>query len=215
MRNRIVSFEYVSPSDLDGHPQNWRTHPNTQRSALQEVLDRVGVADALLVYRSQATGRLTIVDGHLRRELLAGEGKLPVLVLDLTDEEAKAVLTSHDPIGAMAQRDQALYETILNELGQSDAYADMVKMLDVDRHATGADGEDGDDPFKLNGPATHEIVPIYDEGYDAVIITSATEGQWAQLQTILNLPQRRDRKGRVGITHVITAEEFFKLWKSK
>lgn len=212
MRNRITSFELVAPSELDGHAMNWREHPNTQRAALREVLERVGIADVLLTYRSEKTGRLTIIDGHLRKEVLAGEEKVPVVILDVNDEEAAALLTTHDPIAAMAMRNDKLYQELLGQLASQETYSDLVRMLDIDRAENPAG--DGDDPFADVSNPTHPIAPVYDEGYDAVIIACATEVEWAQVQTLLRLPPVRDRKGRVGTTHVISAEEFTKLWQT-
>ena len=56
-----------------------------------------------------------LVDGHLRADL-DPEVELPVLVVDLTEEEAGEVLASFNPLSAMAQADvdalKALVDTI-------------------------------------------------------------------------------------------------------
>ena len=218
-RNRIVGLEWVKPSDLTEHPRNWRKHPNTQRAALREALDRIGLADALLAYRS-AAGKLVMIDGHLRREEMGGIEALPVLVLDLNDKEADALLASHDPIAAMAQRADALFEDLLGDVEKAEGFAGLARMLDADGPGIGGPDAEVAELFGRNeqGPATFQIVPVYDEGYDAVIIASANEQEWAQLQTILDLPGLRDRKGRVGTCHVLTARDFLAKvakWQSK
>ena len=67
------------------------------------MIDRVGLVDAVIA-REAPDGSLVLVDGHLRADL-DPEVELPVLVVDLTEEEAGEVLASFDPLSAMAQAD--------------------------------------------------------------------------------------------------------------
>ena len=68
-RNRIKGLEYVDSADLTPHPGNWRDHGKAQADALKGVLAEVGIADALLAYRSERQGGvLVVIDGHLRRD---------------------------------------------------------------------------------------------------------------------------------------------------
>lgn len=215
MKNRILSFKWVAPSTLEDHPQNWRVHNENQKAAMQAVLDSIGVADAILVYKSQASGKMTIVDGHMRRSMLDSQDKVPVLVLDLNDEEAKAMLATHDPLAFMAGRDDEEYNKLLAEIGAQDPFKDLARMFNTD----GVPGQDGDpeaDAAYLGDEVKgkYDIVPQYDEGYDAVIITSVTEQEWAQLMTVLPLPKKIERHGKIGGSHVITAKEFMKLWQA-
>ena len=78
IRDRIVGLERLDASLLDPHPENWRLHGDDQRSALGNVLGKVGWADAIVARKRG--DRYQIIDGHLRQE--AG-GKIPVLVVDL------------------------------------------------------------------------------------------------------------------------------------
>jgi len=55
---------YVPASQLSAHPSNWRLHPDSQRSALSEVIAKVGFTTPPLF--NLTTGRL--LDGHLRKE---------------------------------------------------------------------------------------------------------------------------------------------------
>jgi ParB-like chromosome segregation protein Spo0J len=80
-------------------------------------MNEVGFVDALLA-RELPDGRLMLIDGHLRAETLP-EALLPVLLVDLTEEEADKVLLTLDPISAMAQSDagriRALLETVRSD----------------------------------------------------------------------------------------------------
>lgn len=114
-RDRIIGLERISSADLDNHPGNWRDHTEGQAAALRGVLADVGIADALLAYRSARNGnRLTVIDGHLRKE--AAPQTWPVLVLDVDDAEADYILATHDPLAAMAQTDAASLDALLDSI---------------------------------------------------------------------------------------------------
>ena len=117
IRDRIKELRRVNGRDLIPNPRNWRRHPQAQRDALGGVLAEVGFADALLA-RETPDG-LMLLDGHLRLETLP-DADLPVLVLDVTEEEADKLLVTFDPLGAMAAPDT----DVLGDLLQGIAFAD-------------------------------------------------------------------------------------------
>jgi ParB-like chromosome segregation protein Spo0J len=100
IRDRIRELRRVKASELRPNPRNWRTHPAAQQEALRGVLAEVGYADALLA-RELEDGTLELVDGHLRAETTP-EALVPVLVLDVTQEEADKILLTLDPLAALA-----------------------------------------------------------------------------------------------------------------
>ncbi|NLY02369.1 MAG: ParB N-terminal domain-containing protein [Rhodopirellula sp.] len=104
IRDRIRELRRVRAGDLRPNPHNWRTHPAPQRDALRGLLEEVGYAGAL-VARELPDGRLQLIDGHLRAETTP-EMEVPVLVVDLDDEETAKVLALFDPLGAMAGSDR-------------------------------------------------------------------------------------------------------------
>lgn len=110
-RSRIVDHGEVDPTSLLAHPLNWRTHPEHQRRALVDVLDQVGWVQDVIVNRR--TGR--IVDGHLRVSVARerGEATLPVVYVDLAEDEEALVLATLDPLSALATRDDAILEQLL------------------------------------------------------------------------------------------------------
>src|SRR4029077_13021026 len=99
IRDRIKELRRVRAGNLRPHPKNWRTHPEAQQNALRGILAEVGYVDALMV-RALPDGSLQIVDGHLRAETTP-DALVPVLVVDLDDQEAEKVLATFDPLGAM------------------------------------------------------------------------------------------------------------------
>jgi ParB-like chromosome segregation protein Spo0J len=104
IHDRIKELRRVPASALRANPRNWRTHPAAQREALRGVLAEIGFATAL-VARELEDGTLELIDGHLRAET-APDALLPVLVLDVTEEEAAKLLLTLDPVAALAGTDQ-------------------------------------------------------------------------------------------------------------
>jgi len=101
-RDRIKELRRVKARDLIPHAHNWRRHPPAQKRALEAVLREVGWADAVLAYETKKGLRL--IDGHLRADV-APDAEIPVLILDVDDEEAAKILATHDPLAAMAEAD--------------------------------------------------------------------------------------------------------------
>ena len=113
IRDRIVELRRVRAKDLTPHARNWRTHPKRQQDALRGILAEVGYADALLARETQ--DGLQLIDGHLRAETTPDQ-EVPVLVLDVTEEEANKLLASLDPLSAMAGKDDDLLRELLADL---------------------------------------------------------------------------------------------------
>src|SRR6516162_9784807 len=90
IKDRIKELRRVRAGDLKPHPKNWRVHPESQRNALRGLLAEIGYADTLLS-RELPDGGLQLIDGHLRAETTP-DVLVPVLVTDLTEEEAEKVL---------------------------------------------------------------------------------------------------------------------------
>lgn len=114
IRDRIVELRRVKASELLPNPRNWRTHPQAQQDALKGVLAEVGYADALLA-REVEGGALMLIDGHLRAETTPDQD-VPVLVLDVTAEEADKLLATLDPLAAMAEASAEKLEALLGDV---------------------------------------------------------------------------------------------------
>lgn len=152
IRDRVVGLERVRAGDLAPHPKNWRTHPERQSAALQGVLADVGIADACIA-RRLADGRLQLIDGHLRSSLDPDQ-VLPVLVLDVDEQEAELLLATLDPIAALAGADRRQLGELLSATVQvnPDVQALLERLaadhrLEIDQHEAAADRV-GDPPKK-------------------------------------------------------------------
>ena len=116
--NRIVSHGEEPPEALIANDSNWRTHTPLQRGALASVLNEVGLVQSVVV--NTTTGRL--VDGHLRVELAKAQGQptIPVVYVELSEEEERVVLATLDPIGAMATADRERLAELLQGIDNPD-----------------------------------------------------------------------------------------------
>jgi len=118
IRDRIKGLRRVRAADLKPHPRNWRTHPAEQQNALRGILAEVGFVDALIA-RELPDGTFELIDGHLRAET-AADAKVPVLIVDVTAEEAEKILTTLDPLAAMAGRNSQALTELLGSVSTDD-----------------------------------------------------------------------------------------------
>ncbi|MGQ9576474.1 MAG: hypothetical protein ACUVUC_14270 [Thermoguttaceae bacterium] len=114
IRDRIKQLRRVRADQLRPNPKNWRRHPQAQHDALRGVLAEIGYADAL-VARQLPDGSLELIDGHLRAEVTPDQ-EVPVLVVDLDEQEAAKLLAVHDPLAQMAEADQDALADLLTEV---------------------------------------------------------------------------------------------------
>src|SRR6266567_1796826 len=111
IRNRIKGHRRVKAGELVPHEWNFRNHPEMQKSALEAVYREVGFARSLLAYE-MPDGRLKLIDGHLRRDLDPNM-EVDVEILDVNDDEARALLLSIDPLATLAQTQEQLRNRLL------------------------------------------------------------------------------------------------------
>ena len=187
-RNRIKALEYVPAGDLVAHPGNWRDHPAAQAEALKGVLKEVGIAGALLAYRSERQGgALVVIDGHLRKD--AAPQKWPVLVLDVDDAEADYILSTHDPLAAMAPADAGALDALLSSV-QSGEAAVQSMLAELAEGAGLYQPVDGIDPSLIPDEGR------YEERYGVIIICADGREQ----QTVYEALTAEGYKCRVVVT---------------
>lgn len=159
--NKIIGFDRdVDPADLLANPLNARRHPGSQRDALTSMLGQVGWTDAVKV--NKLTGR--VVDGHARIEEAITRGyTVPVLWLDLTEDEERMALATMDPIGSMAVYDADVMPMLLDGLEFSEPIVDLLAGIQDDAYSIPLDppdpepgprlGDAPEDPDDLIPPA--------------------------------------------------------------
>ncbi len=126
IRDRVKELRRVRAGDLLSNPRNWRRHPKAQAAALRGLLQEIGYADALIA-RELPDGRLMLIDGHLRAETTPNV-LVPVLVLDVTEEEAAKILLTLDPLAAMAESDSERIKALLQSVStDNDAVQQLLR----------------------------------------------------------------------------------------
>jgi DNA modification methylase len=127
MRDRVKELRRVPASELRANPKNWRRHPPSQEAALRGVLEDIGFADAVIA--RETNDGLELIDGHLRQEVM-GDQVVPVLIVDVTEEEADKMLLTHDPLAIMAHADtDQLLHLLRDTQFESKAVFDMLEAL--------------------------------------------------------------------------------------
>jgi hypothetical protein len=103
-RIRIVGYREIEARFIFPSQWNWRLHLDPQRDALTTALERYGILDACVVRRI-TNSKFELLDGHLRTDLIGTRQPVPCLITDLTEDEARAAITTFDPLSAMAGQD--------------------------------------------------------------------------------------------------------------
>lgn len=208
IRDRIKELRRVPANSLVVNEANWRNHPEDQRRAFRSLLDEIGFAGALMV-RELPDGRLQLLDGQMRTEEVS-DAVVPVLVTDLSDDEADKLLATYDSLGAMAQTDTAKLTALLAQCAPEDEeFAAHLERL------AGANSWSGTEETGADG--RYPIVPRFAESYGYVIIFTTTEIDYLNLQEMLELGKARCRfnPSRVGLGRVVKFEDFRKIFERK
>ncbi|WP_146255441.1 ParB N-terminal domain-containing protein [Azospirillum sp. TSA6c] len=115
---RIVAYRLMPVAEILDNPRAWRTHPEKQRNALRAALDHVGLVKPLIY--NERTNRL--VDGRARLDLARRDGQemLPVIIVDLSEDEEALVLATLDPLTELAEVDTEALQRLLAEVSVTD-----------------------------------------------------------------------------------------------
>ncbi len=171
-RLRIEDLVLMDPAEVGANPLNWRTHSPDQEDALKAAWQNVGIVGAAVYNRR--TGHL--IDGHLRREMAAKAGvKLPVVVVDLDEDEERLALATFDPIGAMAGTNATALDALLSSLAGTAGLDDVLSDIAADAGLYAgafADDEGADLPTEPAEPADDARHAL------AIVLTNAEKRRW-------------------------------------
>jgi hypothetical protein len=157
IRDRVKELRRVKAGELVPNPRNWRTHPPEQHDALRGVLAEVGYAGALLV-RELEGGQLQLIDGHLRAETTP-DAVVPVLVLDVDEQEAIKILVTHDPLAGLAGADVERLNDALSECDiHNPALMAMLAELDDDARRVNESADEPADRPAVEIPESWQVV---------------------------------------------------------
>jgi hypothetical protein len=107
-------IEHLSPEKLTAHPLNWGKHSTRQKDALAASLGKHGWLAAPIW--NKRTGHL--LDGHARVEHARNVGteKIPVRVVDVSEEQERQILASFDRISELRERDDTALCALLRQV---------------------------------------------------------------------------------------------------
>lgn len=127
-QNRIKEYKLVDPKEIRMNPNNFRVHPDHQRQVMKGILGDVGWVEAVLI--NSITGNM--IDGHLRVEeaIKNKEETVPVLYVELSEEEENTVLATLNPVGQLATENAKKLERVLGMVKTRDEnVAALVKLV--------------------------------------------------------------------------------------
>jgi hypothetical protein len=131
--NRIVGEAEVAAEQLLANPKNWRIHPKAQQEAIGELLSEVGWVQRVIV--NERTG--FVVDGHARVAMAISAGEqVPILYVDLSEEEEALIIASLDPLSTMAVADEDLLAALVTGISPDGALGLLVDSTLTDAEKT-------------------------------------------------------------------------------
>lgn len=146
LRDRVKALRRVKASEIQGAPWNWRVHTPEQTEAVAASIEELGYYSPVLV-RELPGGGVQAFDGHLRRDLLDArigpDTLIPIIVTDLDESEAKKANALHDPLSAMAERDEAKLAALMKEIELESAA--LQQLLEQEQAAAAAGGKPAPD----------------------------------------------------------------------
>ena len=202
-RDRIKELRRVRAGDLQPNSKNYRLHGDYQKAVLSEAMERVvGVVDAVIA-RETASGSLELVDGHLRADL-DPEAILPVLVVDLAEDEVDLVIATLDPIAGLAAHDGKILNELLDHI--SGDSAEMRRFLtELRPQDVAAEEEEPEN----NKDLEHDVPGMElgpNEHYDYLVVLARTTREWNVLCDALGVKQL-ERRGKTGIGRGVPAAD--------
>jgi hypothetical protein len=214
-RDRIKDFRRVPAAQLQPNPKNWRLHDEAQITAMRAILKEVGWAGALVV-RETPDGYQTI-DGHLRADI-DPTAEVPVLVLDVSEEEADKILATHDPIGKMADTDGEQLGSLLDSLDfESDEIGGLLDMMLDETLASDLLAEKGTKKDAGGHASEMEIQPF--EHYDYVMVVFRNSQDFVKACDVFGLERRKEPKytgaKRVGLCRVVSGKRILKMFEGE
>lgn len=143
-QNRIVDYGEMTAEELEANPNNPRIHDRPQKDAMEAMLGDVGWVQPIVVNRLSGL----IVDGHMRVQVSAQRGPVPVAFVELTPEEEARVLALMDPIGAMATHDPDALNSLIDGMTLADGLESVLSDL-LPAGSTDTDDEPPPDKIPL------------------------------------------------------------------
>ena len=203
-RENDITFVWMTPAEIQRNPRNWRKHPQRQRRALHEGMRRLGWLKPL-IYNGR-TERL--IDGHLRLEEAVENGyqRIPVAVVDVSEEDEAAALASLDTITTMATPDDDALLNLIEDIDED--FASILDLVARDQEAMEELLETESESRSVDEPDVKTAL-VPGEEYNYVMVLFRTQLDWLSAQEHFQLEEVEDPfSGKVGLARVIDGSEY-------
>jgi hypothetical protein len=171
---------------------------------MSAMLSSIGFVGALVARETPAG--LELLDGHLRADI-AAESKVPVLIVDLSDAEADAMLATYDPLSNLALVDHDKFTDLMKGV-TLDENAELRRMVTDLMEKLEKEPPD-DDRIEVPGMALQPH-----EHYDYLVVLASTTHEWNTLCDRLDLPVVK-RRNRMGLGRAIRADKLVEMLGKK
>lgn len=134
-QNRIIGHDYINPKDITLNPNNPRQHSQEQSELMREIFTKIGWIQDVII--NSTTGHL--IDGELRVKdaIDHGEEGVPVVYVELSEEEELEVLLVYDEVARLATSNKERMKSIVlasaeQSARMKDLISDIVKRNKID-----------------------------------------------------------------------------------
>lgn len=206
MHDSKMRLEWVDPHTLLANPLNPRKHPGRQREMLSRSLDSLGWLTPLVV--NERTGNL--LDGHMRRDqaVVEGVGAVPVIMLDIPEDQEPHALGIIDSIGSLATIDDDKSAELAKMVANWDT--ELASLMDGELDL-GLDEDAVQAEASKYGERGHELALVPGESYNYVTLLFRTELDWVRAQTHFGLVKKECVfSNKVGISRVVDGAEYLR-----
>lgn len=201
---RLVGSGMMKVNEIKKNPNNWRMHPKYQSVAMEGVLEEIGWTERLMV--NKTTGNL--VNGHMRLEVAIqnGEEEVPVDFVELTEEEEKLALATHDPLAMMAVTDRKKHQSLLDNI--DDESGKLAKLLEMYKEKESSFGSE------VNLIEDMELIAF--EGYDYIVLVFRNQLDWVSALDLLKIkkvriPVNAQGQEKIGLGRVVEGTKILEL----
>ena len=183
-----MRLEYLDPQTLKPNPLNPRSHPAMQRRALSDIFDGLGMIQPVIL--NERTGRL--IDGHMRVEeyLERNQEEIPVIVVDMSEEEERHALFWLDRIGEMRNIDPQAETLLQMSLESENEYIGRLLELASDPSEELIEDVEEAKPQRFEDKLGVGLNP--GERFNYVVLLFKTEIDWAAAHEHFDLQPEHD-----------------------
>lgn len=197
-----TTIVWTEIDDIEEAEYNPRKMRPSSFAKLKASIERWGLVDPLIV--NKTNGRL--VGGHqrLRAARDLGHEKVPVVYVELDDDEEKALNIALNNAELAGEWDTPKLAQLLADLKGTDVAA----LTGFDQHQAAQFIE----KLKDVAAPVYPLTPKMLEHYDYVVILTAHETDWMNLKAIFGLETEASyKKRKIGTGRVVTFERFLEV----